>query len=112
MSNLTILTDENAQEFVTKNQDANKFLVIDCYADWCGPCQMYWPVFEEVASQYSKREDVEFVKANADLAPWVLQSFGVRGIPATVILKDNKMVFNRPWVIPEKDLKEVIDSLK
>lgn len=112
MSNLTVLTDENSQEFVEKNQQAGKLLVIDCYADWCGPCQMYAPVFEEVSSEYSSESSIEFVKANADYAPWVLQSFWVRGIPTTVILKDNKIVFNQSWIIPGKDLKEVIESLK
>lgn len=74
-------TDQNF-----KTETAKGFAVVDMYADWCGPCKMMAPVFEEVAKEYEGK--VKMGKLNVDENQNVPQMFGVSGIPTIVFLKD------------------------
>ena len=77
------ITDKNYSDFLDK-----KILVIDFYADWCGPCKMYAPLFEQV----SKKEDlseVVFLKCNADENPALRNGFKIDKFPTTMIVTPN-----------------------
>ena len=78
-------TDQNF-----KTETANGFSVVDMYADWCGPCKMMVPVFEEVAKQYEGK--VKMGKLNVDENQNTPSAFGVTGIPTLVFLKDGQEV--------------------
>jgi len=67
----------------------NKPVVLDFYADWCGPCQTLLPVVEKLADQY--KEEVIIRKINVDKNPAIAQQFSVRSIPALFIIKDQKV---------------------
>lgn len=73
-----------------KTETAKGFAVVDFYADWCGPCRMMEPVFEELAKQYEGK--VKMGKMNVDDSPQTPGSFGVTGIPTVVFLKDGAEV--------------------
>lgn len=78
-------TDQN---FATET--AKDFSVVDMYADWCGPCKMMAPIFEEVAKAYEGK--VKMGKLNVDKNPETAGKFGVASIPTIVFLKDSREV--------------------
>lgn len=81
--------------------------VIKFYADWCGPCKMYGPVFERVKQEL--QEGIEFVEINVENDPENLSGeFKVRGIPYTVILEDGEKIKEKSGRLSEADLKELI----
>lgn len=81
--------------------------VIKFYADWCGPCKMYGPVFERVKQEL--QESIEFVEINVENDPENLSGeFKVRGIPHTVILEDGEKIKEKSGRLSEADLKELI----
>ncbi len=64
-------------------------VLVDFYADWCGPCQMLAPVIDEIAQE---RTDTKFVKLNVDDCPEIAQLFGVMSIPTLIAFKDGSAV--------------------
>ncbi len=82
---MTTFTD---QDFAA--QTAKGIAVVDMYADWCGPCKMMGPIFEEVAKMYEGK--VKMGKMNVDDSPQTPSQFGVSGIPTTIFLKDGAEV--------------------
>ena len=82
--------------------------LIDFYADWCGPCQIMKPAFEELKKEYDGR--VEFKTDDVEVAGTESEKFGVMSIPTFVILKDNQEVDRRIGAMPKDELKRWIDS--
>ncbi len=76
------LTSENFSETVEKE---GVTAVVDFYADWCGPCKMFAPVFEELAEENA---DAVFAKINVDNEEGLATKYGVMSIPTVVVLKD------------------------
>ena len=79
-----ILTNENFDEEV-----AEGIVLIDMFADWCGPCKMVAPVIEELSKEVT---DAKVVKVDVDASPEIGARFQVRSIPTFVVLKDGVMV--------------------
>lgn len=67
----------------------DKAVLIDFYADWCGPCQMQLPVVDRIADKFSN--DVEVLKINVDEHPAIAQQYGVRSIPALFLVQDRNI---------------------
>lgn len=80
------LTKENFQAEVMQ---ADKPVLIDFYADWCGPCQMVSPIVDEIAGE---RSDIKVCKVNVDEQMELAQSFGVSSIPTLVVISGRKLV--------------------
>ena len=80
------LTKENFQAEVMQ---ADKPVLIDFYADWCGPCQMVSPIVDEIAGE---RSDIKVCKVNVDEQMELAQSFGVSSIPTLVVISGGKLV--------------------
>jgi len=77
------------QEYeATVNQD--KLILLDFYADWCGPCKALLPTIEKLAVKYDGQVLIQ--KVNVDRNPQLAQKFGIRSIPALFLLKDNEIV--------------------
>ena len=87
----------NQQEFENAKRNEG-LLLLDFYADWCGPCQMLAPTIEQVAAE---REDVVVAKINCDDNPEIAMSFGVSSIPTLVVMKDGKVVNTSVGVRPK-----------
>jgi thioredoxin 1 len=81
--------------------------VMDFYAEWCGPCKMFAPIFESVANQ---TEGVEFEKINVDTDSERSAKYGIRSIPTLIIEKDGQIVQRKVGMISEDQLKTLIEE--
>ena len=99
------ITDIKAFEALV-SQD--KPILLDFYADWCGPCQTLLPTVEKLAEKYEK--DFEIRKINVDKNPQLAQQFKVRSIPALFVVKDKKVEKSLIGLQSEHALEKVIQE--
>jgi thioredoxin len=99
------LTKENLDSSI---QD-NDILLIDFWADWCGPCKMFGPIFEKVADQYP---DVGFAKLNTEDQQEVAAKFAVRSIPTLGIFREGILVFLQAGALPENALVDIVEKVQ
>jgi thioredoxin 1 len=83
-------------------------VVVDFWAEWCGPCRMIGPALEELSNEYAGR--VKIVKVNVDENPSAPAQMGVRGIPALFLFKNGQVVSNKTGAAPKAALKSWIDE--
>jgi thioredoxin 1 len=83
-------------------------VVVDFWAEWCGPCRMIGPALEELSTEYAGR--VKIVKVNVDENPQSPATLGVRGIPALFLFKDGAVVSNKIGAAPKASLASWIES--
>ena len=88
-----------------KNQE--KPVLLDFYADWCGPCRMLSPIIDEIASE---REDVVVGKINVDENPELASEFGVFSIPTLVVLKGGALVNQAAGVRPKAQILAMLEG--
>ena len=93
---------ENANEFEKEVQ--GEVVIVDFYADWCGPCQMLAPVLEDL----DKEENLKIVKINVDNIPELARQFRVMSIPTLLLFKDGKFVKKELGYMPIERLREFI----
>jgi len=98
---LTALTEENFEKTIADN----KIVVIDFWAEWCGPCRQYGPIFERVAEA---TPGTLFAKVNTDEEPGVAAQFQIRSIPTTVVMKEQIIVFQQEGVLFREKLSEIV----
>ncbi|MFH0864346.1 MAG: thioredoxin [Candidatus Gottesmanbacteria bacterium] len=84
---MIILTDQNFENEVLK---ADKPVLVDLYADWCGPCQMYGPIIEELAKEMGDK--IKVGKMNVDQNQTIPSKYGVMSIPTTLIVNKGQVV--------------------
>ena len=83
-------------------------VVVDFWAEWCGPCKMIGPALEELSAEYG--DNVKIAKVNVDENPNSPAQLGVRGIPALFLFKDGQVVSNKTGAAPKAALKGWIDE--
>ena len=98
------LTSENFNEIVEKN----KIVFIDFWAEWCGPCKQYGPIYEEVSNEF---EDVVFGKVNTEEEQGIAAYFQIRSIPTTAAIKEGIVVFMQPGLLPKEALQDVVKQV-
>ena len=84
-------------------------VVVDFYADWCGPCKMLSPVVEELSKEYT---DVKFVKVDVDEEEELAMKYGIMSIPTLFLLKDGEIVGKTGGMQPIESLRAFINSYK
>ncbi len=100
------LTDANFDEIV-KNSD--KPIVIDLWAEWCGPCRMITPIMEDLDKEYDGKAII--TKLNVDENPETTGKFGVRNIPTVLFLKDGEVVDKQVGAVPKQVLAGKLEAL-
>ncbi len=107
MGTTRAVTDATFETEVLKN---SKPVIVDYWAEWCGPCRMIAPVLEEIASEYSEKIDV--VKLNVDENPAIAQRYQILAIPTLNVFKDGEVVKQIKGAKPKaallRDLAEFI----
>lgn len=102
---MIILTDENFEKII---QDSEKPVLVDFWAEWCGPCQMLSPVLEKVAEEY--KEKIIFVKVNVDSTPIISQKYQINQIPSVVLFKNEKPASGFIGARDEEFIKKFLDE--
>jgi thioredoxin 1 len=83
-------------------------VLVDFWAEWCGPCKMIGPALEELADEYAGK--IKIAKVNVDENPGLPAQFGVRGIPALFMFKGGEVISNKTGAAPKATLKGWIDD--
>jgi len=100
------ITDANFDELVLKS---DKPVMVDFWAEWCGPCRMLGPIIEEVSKDYEGQAIVG--KLDVDSNQEFAAKFGVRNIPTVLVFKDGELVNRQVGVSPKNVYTESIDAL-
>ena len=96
------------QSFEADVLNAGKPVLVDFWAEWCGPCKMIAPALEEIASEIGERVDI--VKLNIDENPETPGHYGVRGIPTMVLFKGGKPVAQKVGAAPRSQIQQWLES--
>lgn len=94
--------------FDTDVLKAGKPVVVDFWAEWCGPCKMIGPALEEIAQALG--EKVEIAKLNIDENPMTPSKYGVRGIPTLMIFRDGQVASTKIGALPKNQLQAWIEE--
>ncbi len=106
MSDLVLHVSDS--EFNEKVIKANGPVLVDYWAEWCGPCKMIAPVLDAVAQEYEGKLTV--VKINIDENPQTPQNYGVRGIPTLMLFKEGEVEATKVGALTKAELAKFIDS--
>jgi thioredoxin 1 len=100
------ITDANFEEIVMKS---DKPVVVDFWAEWCGPCRMIGPVIEEMSTEYEGKAIIG--KVNVDENPGVSAKFGVRNIPTILFVKNGEIADKSVGAVPKAQLTAKLDAI-
>ena len=95
----------NSTEFKEITKEGN--VVVDFFADWCGPCKMLSPIMEKIESEYN---DITFIKVNCDDEMDLASEYGIMSIPAVFFLKDGQVVDKFMGMQQENYIKDKIEE--
>ncbi len=98
-------TAENFEQTVT----GNGIVLIDFWADWCGPCKMFAPVFESASD---KHDDIVFAKVDTEVEQQLAAAAEIRSIPTLMAFRDGILVFNQAGALPSESLEELITAVR
>ena len=99
------LTDDSFEDDVIKSSSP---VLVDYWAEWCGPCKMIAPILEEIASEYDGK--ITVAKLNIDDNPQTPPKYGIRGIPTLMLFKDGNVEATKVGALSKSQLTAFIDS--
>jgi len=105
MAKAVELTDSNFEQEVLK---AETPVLVDFWAEWCGPCRMVGPVVDELAGDYEGK--VKVGKVDVDNNPQISMKYGIRSIPSLLIFKDGEVVDQIVGAVPKPHLQKQLDA--
>lgn len=105
MSKAQTFSDDNFENDVLKS---DKPVLVDFWAEWCGPCRMVGPIVEEMAGEYEGKAKIG--KVDVDSNPQTATEYGIRSIPALLIFKNGEVVDQIVGAVPKTQLKKQLDA--
>ncbi|MBZ0300743.1 MAG: thioredoxin [Anaerolineae bacterium] len=84
-------------------------VLVDYWAEWCGPCRMVAPILDKLAKEYAGK--IRIAKVNVDENPGLSSTFRIQSIPTMMMLKNRTIVFSQPGALPENALRDLIEQL-
>ena len=100
------VTDASFEEEVLKSEVP---VVVDLWAEWCGPCRMIGPIIEEMSSEYEGK--AKMVKVDIDSNPGIPTKFGVRNIPTVLFFKNGEVVDKQVGAVPKGTFTKKLDAI-
>ena len=107
MSEFTI--DVNEENFDSVVMDSDKPVLVDFWAEWCGPCKMLTPTIEALAEEYKDTSSI--VKINVDDSPAIATKYGIRSIPSILLFNNGDVVEQRVGAVSKDELASMLDKI-
>lgn len=104
-NNISAITDNNFENEVIESSTP---VLVDFWAQWCGPCKAIAPILEDIAQKYDGK--VKIVKLDVDQNPATPPKFGVRGIPTLILFKDGQVKATQVGLLSKNELLSFIDT--
>ncbi|MCH9800374.1 MAG: thioredoxin [Actinomycetia bacterium] len=97
-----------AAENFTETVEGNDIVLIDFWAEWCGPCRTFGPVFDKVSEDFP---GVIFAKVNTEEEQTLAGSFGISSIPTLMAIRENVVLYAQAGALPEQALRELVEKV-
>lgn len=104
MATLT-LTEENFESVV----EGNDIVFIDFWAEWCGPCRTFGPIYEKVSEQFP---DITFAKIDTEDQQAIAASFNIQSIPTLMIIREQVIIYSQAGAMPEDALSDIVNQVQ
>jgi len=104
-----VATVDITAETFEKTIEKSDIVIVDFWAEWCGPCKSFSPIYEEVSEKY---EDIVFGKIDTETEQELAGHFQIRSIPTLMIFREQVVLFSQPGMLNAQQLEEVIGKVK
>jgi thioredoxin 1 len=104
-----VATIDITKDTLVETIEGNDIVLIDFWAEWCGPCRTFGPTYEKVSENHP---NITFAKVDTEDQQEVAANFGIRSIPTLVAFRENVGVFAQPGALPEDALEDLIGQIE